>query len=287
MPTEPAGCDLGNLGHGSWARDLHRQTDATPLMLEAVAFGRARITRPIAHSHEAVPVAESQIVETGGGRAVGRDCLGAVVLASECHDTAMRQTDSQRTVGGSAVRHPLRRIAAGGPTRHGRRKKHGAGRDLDGLGGIAKMHVVWGLCTDWIPERLGGEAVVVARNNPPIDVVRCGHRGERLPPDPIRGRFGVEKVAGDKHMAGPMVPRGGRQAVDRGVTRFQQTAANVFGIVPEPSAEVQVRGMDEAKPGHASATPELAPGGVLSVAAFGSSAPSVLSWATRASAAAL
>ena len=124
-----------------------------------------------------------------------------------------------------------------------------------GAAASQKMHVVGTLCANGIPERLSGEAVVIARNDPPIDVVRRGHLGERLPPDPIGRRFGVEEIAGEQHMAGPLVPRGGRQAVDRGVARFHQAAADVFGVVPEPSPEVQVRGVDEAKPGHASATP--------------------------------
>ena len=144
-----------------------------------------------------------------------------------------------------------------------------------------------GLCANWIPERFGGAAVMVARDDPPVTVVCRGHRGERWPPDPIGRWFSVEKVAGNQHMADAMILRGGRQAVDRGVTSFHQSVGSVFGMVPGPSTEVQVRGMDEAKSGYGSATPELAPSGVSSVAAFGSSAPSVLSWATRASAAAL
>ena len=128
------------------------------------------------------------------------------------------------------------------------------------------------LCADGIPERFGGEAVVVPRNDPPLDILGRCHRGERLPPNLIGRRFGVEEIAGNQHMAGTVVPRGGRQAVDRGVARFYQTAANVFGVVSEPSAEVQVRRMDEAKRGHTSATLDLVLEGVSSVAAFCSKA---------------
>ena len=81
---------------------------------------------------------------------------------------------------------------------------------------------------------------MVPRNDPPLDVLGRGHGGERLPPDPIGRRLGIEKITGDQHMAGLVVPRGVRQAVDCGVTSFHEAAADVFGKVSEPAAEVQV-----------------------------------------------
>ena len=119
------------------------------------------------------------------------------------------------------------------------------------------MHAVGGLSSNTVPKRFSGKAVVVSWNYPPPDSLRRAHRGERLSPDPIRGRLAIEEIAGDEHMVGSMLPRGSGQTVDRCMTGLHKTTANVFGESAEPAPQVKVGRMDEAKLGHSSQTPEL------------------------------
>ena len=98
------------------------------------------------------------------------------------------------------------------------------------------MNVAGRLCADVVPKHLGSETVVVPWNDPPMEIL-CGcHRSERLPPDLIGRRLGIEEIAGNKHMVSCVVPRGGRQAVDRCVARFHEAPANAFRKVPEAAA---------------------------------------------------
>ncbi len=102
------------------------------------------------------------------------------------------------------------------------------------------MHAAGSLSANTVPERFSGKAVVVSWNYPPPDSLRRAHRGERLSPDPIRGRLAIEEIADDEHMVGSMLQRGSRQTVDRCMTGLHKTTANIFGESAEPAPKVKV-----------------------------------------------
>ena len=122
------------------------------------------------------------------------------------------------------------------------------------------MNTVGGQSTNTVPERFRSKAVMVSRKYPPLESLRRAHCSERLSPNPIGRRRGIEEIAGNEHMARAVIPRRNRQAVDRSMAGLHKTSANVAGKVPESAAQVQVRGMDKAKLGHSSRTPKRVAG---------------------------
>ena len=114
------------------------------------------------------------------------------------------------------------------------------------------MYAVWSLRANTVPERFSGKAVVVSWNYPPLDSIRCAHRGECLSPDLIRGRLGIEEIASDEHMAGAVIPRCNGETLNCSMAGLHKTTANVFGEIAEPAPQMQVGRMDKAKTGHSS-----------------------------------
>ena len=72
---------------------------------------------------------------------------------------------------------------------------------------------------------------MVSWNDPPTKLVRRTHRRQRLAPDPLRRRLGIEQVAGDENVAGFVVPGRRRQRVDGRMTGFYQPTRMSSGYV--------------------------------------------------------
>ena len=114
------------------------------------------------------------------------------------------------------------------------------------------MYTAGSMSANTVPERFSGKAVVISRNYPPLDFLRCAHRGECLSPYLIRWRLSIEEITSNEDMASAVIPRRNGQTLNCSVTSFYKTPANVFREIAEPAPQVQVGRMDKAKICHSS-----------------------------------
>src|SRR5690606_14416452 len=88
---------------------------------------------------------------------------------------------------------------------------------------------------------------MIAGKKNPAQWRMVGHFRQRLPADFRRGRFRVERIAGQQDHAGIMLARRGGQSAKRGMARFTQSATKIFSHIAETLAEMEVAAVNESK----------------------------------------
>ena len=248
---EAARLELGDHGNGPAGRDRDGEAQAAAIVLEPVPFRRAGVVRALAHAPTAMPVAEREVIEPRRRRPVRRNDLRAPVLAREGLDRPMREADADVPLGRLGILHPCGQVAPREAARGGGGQEGDPRREFHRLGPVEKTDVRGRVPPEPLPERLRREAVVVPGNDPPPDPGLRSHRVERLPHDLVRGRLGIEEIAGDQHMCRAVRPRRLNQRPQDVAARGGQNAAHLLGQIAEPAAKMEVGGVDEAEFGHA------------------------------------
>ena len=242
-PGERAGRHRRHLGRGAGEGDDERAGRGG--MLEGLGLGGAGVPGARADPELAVPVAEGEEGEAGGLGPVGRDQRRVAVLAEALHP-AVGEADAQRAGGRRGPGHAGGEVAARPPLGAGRGQEDGAGRDLQRRRREQRPDVRRRIADDPVPEVGGGEAVVVAGQEPPAETGVGPHGVQRLAQRRGRRRLRVEGVAGDEDVGDAVGASRRGEPADARVAGLAQPAAQVLGEAAEGLAEVQVGGVQQA-----------------------------------------